>query len=54
MIKYNEDFSTKLIETSLVDPIYDFQSYHESNLIFKNLFASDSNVVCVFFNDPRI
>ena len=33
-IEYNEDPSTKLIETSLVDKIYDFESYHVLTLIF--------------------
>ena len=33
-IKYNQDYSTKLIETSIVDKIYDFESYHMLNLIF--------------------
>ena len=33
-IKYNQDYSTKLIEISLVDKIYDFESYHVLNLIF--------------------
>ena len=34
IIKYNEDCLTKLIETSLVDKIYDFESYPELNLTF--------------------
>ena len=48
-IKYNEDYSTKLIETSHVNNIYDFESYHALNLIFYKPFAPDSNVVYVFF-----
>ena len=34
IIKYNKDYSTKLSETSLVDKIYDFESYLVLNLIF--------------------
>ena len=48
-IKYNQDYSTKLIEISIIDKIYDFESYHVLNLIFKKLSAPDSNVVFVFF-----
>ena len=33
-IKYNQDYSTKLIEISIVDKKYDFESYHVLNLIF--------------------
>ena len=47
-IKYNQDYSTKLIEISIVDKIYDFESYDVLNLIFKKLSAPDSNVVYVF------
>ena len=47
-IKHNEEYSTKLIETSLVEKIYDFESFHVLNLIFFKLSASDSNVVFVF------
>ena len=32
-IKYKQDCSTKLIEISIVDYIYDFESYHVLNLI---------------------
>ena len=32
-IKYNQDYSTKLLEISIVDKIYDFESYHVLNLI---------------------
>ena len=52
-IKYNPDYSTKLIEISIIDKIYYFESYNVLNLIFKKLFAPDSNVVYVFLNDPR-
>ena len=52
MIKYNEDYSTKLFKTSLVDKIYDSESYHVLTLIFKKLFAPESNVVYVFFEWP--
>ena len=48
-IRYNQDYSTKLIEISIVDKLYDFESYHMLNLIFKKLFAPDSNDVYVFF-----
>ena len=34
IIAYNEDYSTKLIEISLVDKIYYFESFHVLNLIF--------------------
>ena len=34
IIKYNEDYSTKLIETSLVDKIYGFEYNQVLNLIF--------------------
>ena len=33
-IQYNQDYSTKLIEISIADKIYDFESYHMLNLIF--------------------
>ena len=33
-IKYNQHYSTKLIEILIVDKIYDFESYHVLNLIF--------------------
>ena len=33
-IKYNQDYSTKLFEISIVGKIYDFESYHMLNLIF--------------------
>ena len=50
-IKYNADLhvSTKLIETSLADKIYDFESYHVLNLIFEKRFVPDRNVVYVIF-----
>ena len=47
-IKYNEDHSTNLIKTSPADKIYDIESYHVYNLIFKKPFAPDSNVVYIF------
>ena len=55
-VKYNQDKSTKLIETSLVDRIHDFESYHVLHMIFKKLLAPNSNIVygIYFFNDPRI
>ena len=48
-IKYNEDYRTKLIKTSLVDKMYDLESYHMFNLFLKNLFEPDSNIVNVYF-----
>ena len=36
--KYNEDFSTKLIETSQDNQIYDFESYDALYLIFLKTF----------------
>ena len=38
MVKYNDDYSTKLIEASHVDKIYDFESYHALNLIYSPIF----------------
>ena len=48
-IKYNQDYSNKLIEISIVDKIYDFEYYHVLDLIFLKLSAPDSNVVYEFF-----
>ena len=41
-------YSTKLIATSLVDKLYDFESNHVLNLISLKRFVSDGNVVYVF------
>ena len=54
MIKYDEDYSTKLIETSLVDKVYDFESYHVLNLFFFNFLCPTATLSTYFLNDPRI
>ena len=49
IIKYNQDYSTKLIEISPVDKIYDFESYHVLNLIFlKTLCAGQPRCARIF------
>ena len=53
-IKYNQDYSTKLIEISIVDKIYDFESYYVFNLIFKNFLRLRATLSTYFLNDPRI
>ena len=44
-----KDYWTKLIDKSLVDKIYDFESYHVLDLILKKKMAPDNNIVYVFF-----
>ena len=48
-MKYNEDYSTKLIETTLVHKIYDFESYHELEFIF----LKTATLSTYYFNNPR-
>ena len=53
-IRYNQDYSTKLFEISIVDKKYDFESYHVLNLIFKNFLRLTATLSTYFLNDPRI
>ena len=53
-IRYNQDYSTKLIEISIVDKKYDFESNHVLNLIFKNFLRLTATLSTYFMNDPRI
>ena len=53
-IRYNQDYSTKLIEISIVDKKYDFESKHVLNLIFKNFLRLTATLSTYFLNDPRI
>ena len=52
-IKYNKVYSTKLIETSVVDNIYDFESNHllNSNLK-KNSLRPTATLSTYFWNEP--
>ena len=52
-IKYNQDYSTKLIEISPVDKIYDFESNNVLNLIFKTFLRPSATLSTYFLNDPR-
>ena len=53
-IRYNQDYSTKLFEISIVDKKYDIESYHVLNLIFKNFLRLAATLSTYFLNDPRI
>ena len=49
-----KDYSTKLIDKSLVDKIYDFESYHVLDLILKKKWRPTITLFTYFLSDPRI
>ena len=52
-IKYIEDYSTKCIEKSLVDKIYDSESFYVLNLNFTEKLLRTATSFTYFLNDPR-